>query len=268
MSTSPAQTFFIITPSFNQASFLEQTITSVLSQTKVQVKYAVIDGGSTDGSVEILKKYSKHLYWVSEKDKGQTDAINKGIQWIQAQQKKKKIEYFFGYLNSDDYLLGEESLWQVAQQFHNFPQKKWLVGDAKIVNERGQEVQSLVKNYKMAMRRIFKGSALQVLNPIPQPATFLRDQVIQQLGIFDPQLRYTMDYEYWLRTYQQFGNPIFYQKQLAAFRIHQTSKGGSQFEKQFQEEVQVAQEHGVHGVTLSLHKIHAWLTVNAYHVLK
>ena len=260
--------FFIITPSYNQAEYLSKSIDSVLSQTKVKVKLAVFDGGSTDNSRQILQQYSKKIFWVSQKDKGQTDAINQGISWIQKQSKEKNVQYFFTYLNADDYYLNPEVLYEVAETFAVHPDKKWLVGDARIVNSQEKEIQHIVRMYKFFFRHGFQGKSLSILNPFPQPSTFFRLSAIEEIGLFNEKLRYTMDYEYWLRAYKKFGNPILLKKQLSAFRIHKLSKGGSSFKEQFQEEFQVAKDQGVSGFELDLHELHAWLTVAAYRFLK
>src|SRR6266700_4138610 len=103
----------IVTPSFNQAQYLEQTICSVLDQRYPNLEYIIVDGGSSDGSVDVIRKYEKSLtYWVSEKDRGQTHAINKGLE--------RASGSILGYLNSDDYYL-DGALHRVAEQFTKHP---------------------------------------------------------------------------------------------------------------------------------------------------
>ena len=111
MKVSTYPKISIITPSYNQGQFLEQTIVSVLGQNYPNLEYVIIDGGSTDNSVEIIKKYEQHLaYWVSEKDKGQADAINKGLKFCTGE--------IFNWLNSDDYL-ENGALYKIAAAFEN-----------------------------------------------------------------------------------------------------------------------------------------------------
>ena len=116
----------IITPSYNQAAFIERTILSVLNQNYFDLEYIIMDGGSTDGTTEILKKYSDKIIWKSEKDSGQSDALNKGL--------KIATGYIVAYLNSDDtYELG--TLKKIAEFFQNNLGKKWVYGKCKIINE-------------------------------------------------------------------------------------------------------------------------------------
>ena len=122
----------VITPSFNQAAYLEQTISSVLDQGYPNLEYIIIDGGSTDGSVEIIRKFEDRIaYWVSEKDRGQAHAINKGIQ--------RATGDIIAYLNSDDYYL-EGSLARVAEHFSRHPDVDLIHGRCRIVDERGVKI--------------------------------------------------------------------------------------------------------------------------------
>lgn len=260
--------FYIITPSFNQGQFLTQCIESVLSQTKVKVHLGVFDGGSSDGSVDILKKYGNSIYWVSEKDRGQTHALNKGLEWIEKQEKKIDKEYFFAYLNSDDYYADSESLFAVANSFSQAPSNKWLVGDAQIVDSQGTEIQQPIRMYKRFFRNFIGAETLKFLNPFPQPSTFFRYEALKDIGKFNEKLSYTMDYEYWLRAYKKLGDPVFTSKIISCFRIHSLSKGGTLFTQQFQEEVAVAKAQGVTGWQLLLHEWHAKFTVATYQFLK
>lgn len=270
--------FFIITPSYNQAQFIEKTLDSVVAQKgDFSVSLVVMDGGSTDETVEVLKKFElainhqpSHIFkWVSEKDKGQTDAINKGIEQIKKQIGKKasQEQLIFAYLNSDDYYL-PGAFQKVVAAFAQHPTCHWLVGDAVIVNEQGNEIQKPIRWYKQLWRLILFWSTLLILNPIPQPATFIRWSSVQETGPFNDQLRYVMDYEYWLRLHQHYGRPLQLNKPLAAFRIHGQSKGGSQFEKQFAEEFWVAKKFTHNSVLLMLHQLHSTLIVLIYKWLK
>lgn len=264
--TDPTR-FFIVTPSFNQGHFIEQTITSILDQPNVNVELIVMDGGSTDSTLKVLKKYHKqsNFHWVSENDKGQSDALNKGIKAI-AKLNPKPTD-IFAFLNSDDYYM-PSSLSQVAKIFSQNSNATWLVGDAVIVNENGQEIQSLIRAYKKFWRLFLSANLLSILNPIPQPATFIRYSALIKTGLFNQKLRYTMDYEYWHRLFQTVGKPITTSTPLAAFRIHGQSKGGSQFEKQFAEELQVASQYTTNSALLFLHKLHNQLINGVYSLIK
>jgi glycosyltransferase involved in cell wall biosynthesis len=116
----------IVTPSYNQGQFLEETIKSVLSQNYPNLEYIIIDGSSTDNSADIIKKYEKHLaYWVSEKDNGQADAINKGF--------ARATGEIFGWINSDDLYL-PDTLHRVGEYWRTYPGCQFLTGDGEIFN--------------------------------------------------------------------------------------------------------------------------------------
>ena len=258
-------TFYIVTPSFNQAHFIEETIIGVLKQKgNFALKYIVMDGKSKDNTIEILKKYEGKIKWVSEKDKGQADAINKGIKKLF---KTSDDDDIFAYINSDDFYT-EDAFKVVLDEFSKNKDKFWLVGDAVIVDEKGKEIQKLVRFYKRILRRWFSKNLLYVLNPIPQPSTFIKVSVLNKTGFFNEKLNYTMDYEYWLRLLQEYGNPVFTKKTLSSFRIHKTSKGGNQFINQFDEEINVAKYFTDNNALLFLHKLHNSLIVFIYKILK
>jgi glycosyltransferase involved in cell wall biosynthesis len=211
----------IITPSCNQGNFLEQTIQSVLNQDYPNLEYIVVDGGSTDGSVDIIKKYeSKLAYWVSEKDKGQSDAINKGF--------RRASGEILAWLNSDDcYLPG--TLERVADFFSSYPAVDLVYGDLRLIDGVGRTI---------GLRKVVPYSytlALYGLSTIPQPSAFFRRRALDVVGLLDEELHYQMDIEFFLR----FGNKGLNIKHLpvplAMFRLHAQSKTVSQYHDKVQE---------------------------------
>lgn len=213
----------IITPSLNQAQYLEQTIDSVLSQKYANLEYIIIDGGSTDGSVEIIKKYENHLnYWVTKKDNGQSQAINKGV--IRASGE------IINWLNSDDYYK-PDALKIVAEAFGD-PAVNCFCGRSNLFNEDGFQRQSkrtdiyangLAKNIGWAR--------------IDQPETFFRKVAWQRVGFLNEHLHYTMDREWWMRYLYHFGLSGIAKTDdvLVNFRLHDDSKTVSASSK-FEEE--------------------------------
>jgi glycosyltransferase involved in cell wall biosynthesis len=272
MKKNNLPTLSIVTPSYNQGHFIKQTIESVLAQKDPKMQYWVIDGGSKDETLDILKKYQTRLKFVSEKDRGQTDAINKGILKTLGKPKKTAVVSseepgIFAYLNSDDYYLpGSFKLVRAAFAAH--PEKMWLVGDAIIVNAEGQEIQPFVRSYKRFWRALLSWFSLTILNPIPQPAVFIRSEAVLQTGLFSTSLKYVMDYEYWLRLYQAFGAPLQIQRPLAAFRIHSQSKGSTSFDSQFAEGLLMAQQYTQNWLALLSHRLHNQLILWAYYWMK
>lgn len=249
----------IVTPSFNQAQFIRQTIDSVLSQNYPNLDYRVQDGGSTDETKKILASYGKRITYESKKDNGQTDAINTGLRQTSGE--------IFAYINSDDYYL-QNTFEKVATLFARDPQIQWVVGDCSIVDGEGIEIQGFVREYKKILRRLFSIGILKILNPLPQPATFIRRSALDEVGPFDEKLRYTMDYEMWLKLDRKFGAPTFIDEPLSAFRIHGLSKGGSQYKKQFAEELTVVAKYTHNPILLWLHWLHNQCILLAYGLIK
>ncbi|MBI5350329.1 MAG: glycosyltransferase [Chloroflexi bacterium] len=175
----------ITTPSFNQAPYLEQTIRSVIAQQNVSVEYFVLDGGSTDGSVEIIKKYADRIkYWVSEPDKGQTDAIVRG--W------KRATGDVLVWLNSDDYFM-PNALQKVAEAFSD-PSVMVVIGSGAIVDESGNVIGDKYARHFNVETMLTTGGGVP-----HQPSTFVHRRVIDMIGYPDPELHYVMDWEYWIR---------------------------------------------------------------------
>lgn len=205
-------TISIVTPSYNQAKYLERTILSVINQNYPNLEYIIIDGGSNDGSVEIIKKYEKHLtYWVSEKDKGQSDAHNKGF--------SKASGDIFAYLNSDDIYL-PNTLSLVAQKFQENENIDLIYGHAKLIDSDDNKIGLCVAlpfKLKEHLNGVFS---------IPQPSSFWRKKVYEKVGGFNLNNHSCMDAEFYaLASAYNFRfkniNEI-----LSGFRIHPLSKTG------------------------------------------
>jgi len=211
----------IITPSYNQGQFLEETIRSVLDQDYPNLEYIIIDGGSTDNSVEIIKKYEAHLaYWVREKDRGQTNAINKGF--------KRATGDILNWLNSDD-LLAPRALRAVAAAFDKCPDADFYFGDFKVIDNRGRNMFSR-KSPPYHFATLFWGRQLS-----NQPAVFFKRSVPEDIGYLDESLNFCMDTEFWIRAARH--RKIFHQikKPLAMARLHGDAKT-AQLQKVLHEE--------------------------------
>jgi glycosyltransferase involved in cell wall biosynthesis len=180
----------IVTPSFNQAVFIEETLRSVGSQQYSVIEHIVIDGASTDGTVDILKRYSstpgwEHLRWISEPDHGQSDALNKGFRMATGD--------VIGWLNSDD-LYEPDSFARVSKAFEENPLVDFIYGDYLIIDETGKTLISK-KEIDFDWEIMLCG-----LNYIAQPNVFFRRRVFSELGYLNDSLHYVMDYEFWLRA--------------------------------------------------------------------
>ena len=201
----------IITPSFNQGNYLEQTIDSVLSQNYPELEYFVIDGGSTDNSIEIIKKYEKHLtYWVSEKDNGQSHAINKGL--------KLATGDIVNWINSDDWY-NLNTLQKVADYFE----------DENILVVSGRSDVWKLENFKVCNPGVDVYPNLEKTvgwARIDQPETFFRMSAVKKMGFLNENLHYVMDREWWIRFLLQFGqnNVLKVEDVFVNFRLHEDSK--------------------------------------------
>jgi glycosyltransferase involved in cell wall biosynthesis len=198
----------IITPSYNQARFLESTLRSVLEQDYPNIEYLVVDGASTDGSVEIVRRYADRLaWWVSEKDSGQSEAVNKGLRRARGE--------IVGWLNSDDlYLPGAVSAAVAA--FRSHPEAGLVYGDALAIDADG-------KPFNVMHARQYTLADLMAFNIICQPAAFMRRSVLEQVNYLDPAYHLLMDNLLWMHMAQK--APLIYVPQTwAAARYHEQAK--------------------------------------------
>jgi len=242
--------FSVVTPSYEQGEYLGETVESVLGQKgDFQIEYWVMDGGSKDHSVEVLKTYEKMsknskivtFKWISQKDKGQVDAINRGIQ--------KCTGEIRTYINSDDVYL-PEAFETVNKYFREHPKKEWVVGDC--------EVSAGKLNWTFWLKHMWPidkwSRSLLIFNTINQPAVFLKKELIQKVGMFDDKYHYAFDYDYWLRCIK-ISLPGRIHVPLAKFRIHKMSKGNTGFDKQFTEDFQVVRNFTDNYTILFIHRI-------------
>ncbi|MFA6082422.1 MAG: glycosyltransferase family 2 protein [Patescibacteria group bacterium] len=257
----------VITPSFNQADFLRQTIESVINQEgDFKIEYIVMDGGSTDHSVKVLQEYETKLkqsnlvdfIWHSEKDHGQSDAINKGMRIASGD--------IIAYINSDDtYCAGAFD--QVVKAFSDHPKSLWATGYCHIIDENGRLISNLVTRYKNFWLKRYSYVTLQVLNYVCQPATFWRREALDQFGFFDESLHYTMDYDYWLKI-GKVNRPVIIKQFLANFRIHSASKGKTAYIKQFDQDYLSVKKYSSNSFLIFLHFVHNGLIKLAYRMTK
>ncbi len=244
----------IITPSLNQGAFIERTIKSVLDQNYPNLEYLVIDGGSTDGTVDILRRYEHRLKWISEQDEGQADAINKGIGMSTGD--------IVAYLNSDD-VYEPGALHRVAEYFAAHPEVMWLTGKCRIIDEHDREIRSMITAYKNFLLRHYSYGMLLVTNPISQPATFWRRGLVREFGLFDKNEHLVMDYEYWLRIGRRYG-PGILNGYLARFRVHGRAKTVSTNFSNFRQELAVSKKYSASITVRVLHYANYAIIVSAY----
>lgn len=221
----------IITPSLNQGRYLERTIRSVLDQEYESLEYIVIDGGSTDDSLDVIQSHADRLaYWVSEPDGGQADAINKGL--------RRATGQIVAYLNSDDqYVPG--ALHRVAERMGRGSGPRWLVGACVQIDAEDSPLGQFEHRAPDSL-----GSFIQYTSGmLPQPSSFWATELFARHGVFDATLHYCFDYEWHCRLLSAGEWPVLIDKPLATFRFHDASKGCTRPAQFGAERIRVAQRH-------------------------
>lgn len=204
----------VITPSFNQADFIEETIRSVLDQEYPRIEYIVIDGASTDRTVSVLKKYEDRLTWVSEPDRGQTHALNKGFRMAKGE--------IVCWLNADDlFLPGAVSA--AVEHFRQHPEAMLVYGEGNLIDESGELLGRFPYTRPFDLWKL-----MRVESYILQPTTFFRKSALEAIGYLDETYNWCMDWDLWIRLGSRF--PVsYFDRTVACARIHhqtKTSNGG------------------------------------------
>ena len=236
--------FTIVTPSFNQADFIEETIKSVISQKgDFSIEYIIADGGSTDGSVDIISRY-EHLIkknnfkkkckeisivWWSRKDRGQSDALNKGF--------KKAQGRYVAWLNSDDTYL-DGALDNALDAFSNNPDAVLVYGNFFEIDSDGKRLRRIYSGRDFSINKLVNWG-----NVVGQPAAFFTNSALTEAGYLNPEYHYAMDYDLWIKL-GKIGSAKKIDKDLANFRLHGESKTVSLSDKFWKEERRIALNHG------------------------
>lgn len=208
----------VVTPSLNQGKFIEETIRSVLLQSYPDLEYIIMDGGSNDNSVKIIKKYEPWLtYWVSKKDKGQSNAINNGFMLSTGE--------IMGWLNSDDFY-NKNALSKTAIILDSKDGFNWLVGATNIINEKGKYLKIQYPPDSISNNTFF----LYQKHWISQPSTFWNRKIWQQSGPLDEDLSYVMDVNLFFSFFLK-SQPIITQYPISFYRQHNESKTVGQLDR-------------------------------------
>jgi len=199
----------IVTPSFNQGQFIEETIKSIQRQNYPDVEHIIIDGGSKDDTLEKVKKFKDKIVWSSEPDQGQADAVNKGI--------NKATGEIIGWLNSDDVYIGN-AITQAVQVFQRIPEADLVYGDFAYIDKNGDILLNR-KEIDFDYNILLHG-----LCYIGQQSTFFRKNVFGKVGYLDVSLQYVMDWELFLRIATNCKRIVHVPQIWAGFRLHSVSK--------------------------------------------
>lgn len=219
----------IVTPSYNQASYLEETIRSVLLQGHPKLEYIVIDGGSSDGSIDIIRRYEPWLkYWVSETDHGQSDAVNKGFERAEGE--------ILGWINSDD-IYATGALRRVSQYFRSEPTCELAYGNGYYLDAVAEETN------ECDWVRPFDGDLLLTFNFILQPAAFWRRSLWERIGCLNVDYHWAMDWDWFIRATRNL-TPHYLPNRLAGWRMIPESKTATGGIARRAELAQISWSHG------------------------
>lgn len=220
----------VITPSYNQGQYIEETIRSVLLQNYPHLEYVIMDGGSTDDTVKVIEKYSEFItHWVSEEDAGQTHAINKGL--------KQCTGEIVGWLNSDDILL-PNALRHIAEAFLSDPQAMVVTGFRKNMDADSHITGNQFHSPPEA-------KYLRIVDNVPQEATYWRRELLDTVGYLDESFKYAMDYDYWHRILDAGYTFTLIPHYLGGFRFHKASKGSQMAETRAEELARIYRSRGL-----------------------
>jgi len=224
----------IVTPSYNQGRFIEETILSVKNQDYPNIEHIIVDGGSTDETIEILKKYegTYNMRWISEPDKGQADAVNKGFRLSSGD--------IIGWQNSDD-LYTPSAISKAVEYFQKYPQIDLVFGDFYFINEQGDIIQ------EVRLRPFDKREYLYVGPNITNQSAFWRRELFLKTGGLNTKYRYAMDFDFFVRASEK-GRFMHVRELLGCLRIHGKSKtitkGGAK--QWMQEYADIRERYGIH----------------------
>ena len=240
----------IVIPSLNKARFIEETLASIFSQDYSNLEVIIQDGGSTDGTLEIIKKYAskfpKIIFWESNKDKGQTEAINKGLE--------KATGEIFTYLNADD-VYRKGALLKVGTYFARHPRALWVAGRGETVDKKGRIIFSLVTNYKNFLLSQNRYELLLMVNYLMQPSVFISKKAFHKYGPLIGTEIGVMEYDLWLKIGED-EMPEIMDSTLSSFRIYQGSISTKNFKKMLLSDEKTAEKYTQNPLILLLHYLH------------
>jgi len=240
----------IIIPSFNKVNFIKETLNSIFDQKYPNLEVIIQDGGSTDGTVEIIKKfYSKYpniIKWVSKKDKGQSYAINVGL--------KKVTGEIISYINADD-LYERGAFNNVLNAYRNNPNSLWFAGKSSVINENGVDTARFVNLYKNILLSINSYTLLLVVNYLMQPSVFFTKEFYKTYGSFTGTGKIVLEYEKWLEVGKK-QMPIVINKNLSKFRLYKTAFSSSFYNSILGSDLEIVNKYTKNTIILFLHKMH------------
>lgn len=248
----------IVTPCLNAADTLPEALASVRSQGYPHLEHLVVDGGSTDGTLDVLRA-ADGVTWTSEPDRGLSHAMNKGVLAAKGEA--------IGWLNADDrYHPG--TLHAVGEALAQHPDALWATGRCRIIDGDSNEIRRWVTAYKNAFLRRYSFPLYLTQNFISAPATFLRREAFELVGLFDERYRISMDYDLYLRLARR-ADPLILDRYLSDFRMVEGTLSMSGFETQFREHAEQARRHGYgHRLPVTVNQLASRAIVLAYRAMR
>jgi glycosyltransferase involved in cell wall biosynthesis len=247
----------IVTPALNGAATIHEALESVRSQGYPRVEHVVVDGGSTDGTVDILDR-AEGVRYISEPDRGLSDAMNKGIAMATGD--------VVGWLNADDYY-EPGALQAVGAAFAEHPEAEWATGLCRIVNGDGRQIRRAVTAYKNFFLRHYSLALYLTQNFVSAPATFVRREAYGEKP-YDERFKISMDYDFQLRLARR-SDPLILDRYLSAFRMMEGTLSMSGFERQFEEHAQNAREHGAgHPLAVAANRLASKAIIVIYRLMR
>jgi glycosyltransferase involved in cell wall biosynthesis len=243
----------------NAAGTLQETLDSVRTQNYPRLEHIVVDGGSTDGTLELLGA-APDVRWISEPDRGRVDAANKGLRMASGD--------VVAWLNADDrYEPG--ALRAVGEALARNPGSAWATGYCRIIDGSGREIRRAVTSYKNFLLRRWTLGLYLTQNFVSDPATFVRREALEVIGALDSGYLTSHDYDLWLRVARRFGAPVVVRRPVASFRMAEGTLSMSGFETQFEEHVAVARSHGDgHRIAVAANRAMSSAIVMTYRLLR
>jgi glycosyltransferase involved in cell wall biosynthesis len=242
--------FSIITICLNAEDYIAETMASIVGQDYDDLEYIIVDGGSKDGSLEKISSLAQHdnrVAWTSGNDQGISDAMNKGLSMATGD--------VVAFLHADDSYAATDVISEVTQAFAKNAGSCWVTGGINETDARGVQVRT-VHVRRFSRRRLLRN------NIILHPATFVRRKAIEQVGGFDPSLRYAMDYDLWLRL-ASLGPPVELNRTLTNFRVHAHSCSSANRAAALREEYQIRRKYLCGPVSRAGHALyHIWRVVH------
>jgi glycosyltransferase involved in cell wall biosynthesis len=245
----PSTKISIVVPSLNKARFIEKTLDSIVKQNYPNLEVIIQDGGSTDGSLEIIKKYAREypkiFRYESKKDKGQLNAINRGFE--------KATGQILTYINADD-VYTKDAFLKVAEAYARNPEALWFAGKAEVIDENGKEIARLVTWYKNLLLTFNFYPLLLVTNYLMQPSVFITQEAYRRYGPFTGK-KFVMEYDLWLKIGKE-NMPVVIHNALSKFRISGGSFTSERSKELLAEDSKIIKKYTSNALLLFLHNLH------------